>query len=89
MLLSSYELYPGFIQIYLGSGKSRVAESRIDLDAGYTVEPIALPSRPYCVRISPTINDDAATIVIESDSAEQQSMWVSAISEEIHAASKA
>ena len=65
-----------------------MAESRIDLDAGYAVEPIALPNRPYCVRITPTLNDDAATIVIESDSAEQQKMWVSAINEEIEAASK-
>ena len=76
--------------MYLGDGSltNRVKETRVMIDSEFKVEPVSLPNRPYCVRVTPSTIQQP-TLVIESESEAQQMLWMDKILEEIYAASKA
>ena len=87
----TYEVFPGFIDVYTGDGSltNRVKETRLIINSEFKVEPVSLPSRPFCIRVTSSSTKIPTSFVIESESEEQQMDWVDKIREEIDAAPKA
>ena len=75
---SSYKLFPGYIQVYIGSGADREEEQQVLIDKGTRVEAIDLPNRPHCLRIYPS-NPTQPSIVVQADSQELQAKWIEAV----------
>ena len=86
----TYEIFPGSIDVYMGDGtlKNRVKEMQVMIDSDFLVEAVSLPNHPYCVRVTPS-TVQYPTLVIESETQEQQLQWLNEILQEINAASKA
>ena len=61
-------------------------ESEIAITPATTVTKVALPERPYCLRLTPNHNSTACTI-LEATSHQQQDMWLHAFEAEIAKAS--
>ena len=82
--LRYYDIIGGTIDAYTDDGTGRVKDFSIAINADFKVEPASLPDRPYCVRVL-TTDSERASILIESDSQEEQAEWVEKICDAIQA----
>ncbi len=61
-------------------------ESEIAITPATTVTKVALPERPYCLRLTPH-RSQTKRVIIEANSHQQQDMWLHAFEAEIAKAS--
>ena len=81
-----YEINGGMIDAYTDNESGgRVLEFSITIKPDFKVEQIALPDHPFCVRIITKNGKEQESIIIESDSHDDQMEWIEKLYDAIQA----